>query len=255
MKNIWIVGIAVLVLVGGYFYFSGNAVEVENNATYATFSDPSVELQFEYKSEPDGYVVDDLTAFIGEQQEGTEVLKVFRVMNAREKAELEASEGGREGPPVITVMIFKNLRNQSASQWADAFPLFSGMELVLGAVDRDAVVGGANAIRYRTDGLYQNENVVVAHGGYMYYFNGSFLEENSTIHKDFFALVDSVTFIPHVQENAKINVRVACESALAYMTFESGDAADAFVERCVNGEHPEVIDRYINNLGLDGASI
>jgi hypothetical protein len=53
----------------------------------------------------------------------------------------------------------------------------------------------------------------------------------------------------------KIDPQVACESALAYMTFESGEDAEAFVEACVNGEHPEVIERYINDMGLDGASI
>lgn len=53
----------------------------------------------------------------------------------------------------------------------------------------------------------------------------------------------------------KINVKVACESALAYTTFDSGAAADAFVADCIDGKHPEVIDRYIKDLGVDGAAI
>jgi len=54
---------------------------------------------------------------------------------------------------------------------------------------------------------------------------------------------------------AKIDVRIACESALMYMSFMDGAAAEAFVAECVEGEHPEVIERYINELGVDGAII
>lgn len=58
-----------------------------------------------------------------------------------------------------------------------------------------------------------------------------------------------------VPTQGKINPQVACESALVYMTFENGAAADAFVAECVAGEHPEVIERYINEMGIDGAQI
>jgi hypothetical protein len=54
---------------------------------------------------------------------------------------------------------------------------------------------------------------------------------------------------------AKINVRVACESALMYTTFTDGDAAEAYVEECVDGKHPDVIERYISDMGVDGAVI
>lgn len=42
----------------------------------------------------------------------------------------------------------------------------------------------------------------------------------------------------------KLNMSVVCESALAYMTFESGQAAATFIEECKAGEHPEVVERY-----------
>ena len=53
----------------------------------------------------------------------------------------------------------------------------------------------------------------------------------------------------------KIDVRVACESALMYTTFTDGDSAEAYVEECVEGKHPEVIERYISDMGVDGAVI
>lgn len=256
--------IAILLLVGGGFYiYSTTSSDREQTGTssaddtYSTFTDSDTGLTFEYKTAPDGYVVDDLSAYIG--VEDTSVLKVFRVMNAREKVELETGEGGREGPPTINIMVSENRNNQSASVWTDSVPQFSNIGLVLGDVDRDAVVGGANAVRYRTDGLYQADNVVIAHGGFIYHFTGSFLEENSPIHRDFETLINSVAFVPTEEQlgtpAAKIDPRVACESALIYMTFASGKEADAFVAACINGEHPEVIDRYVKDMGLDGAAI
>lgn len=234
-------------------------VVVNTGSAYSVFTDPIVGLSFEYKTAPDGYVVDDPSSFIGEDEPS--VIKVFRVINEREKIELETSEGGREGPPTVSIMVFKNDLKQTASQWVDSVPRFSNIQFAIGDVDRDAVVAGANAVRYRTDGLYLSENAVVAHGDYVYHFAGAFLEEEAVIYQDFMNLLESITFLPTdsmVEERgapAKLDPRVACESALAYMTFESGVAADLFVAACVAGEHPEVIERYIIDMGLNGASI
>lgn len=56
--------------------------------------------------------------------------------------------------------------------------------------------------------------------------------------------------------SGKLDINVVCESALAYMTFESGEAAAAFVAECKEGKHPEVIERYKADMNLgDGATI
>lgn len=269
MNKLIIVLAVFIVLVGGFFLFNSyiyhekqsddaNPAAIVDNAVYDTYTDTTIGLMFEYKTAPDGYVVDDFSEFIG--AEDTEVLKVLRVINEREKIELETSAGGREGPPTISLMVFINDANLTASQWIDAVPRFSNIDFAIGAVDRDAVVAGANAVRYRSDGLYQSDNVVVVYGAYIYHFTGSFFEVNSPIHTEFNNLINSLTFIPTdtMPSNAlpaKIDPRVACESALAYMTFPTGVEADAFVAACVNGEHSEVIDRYIKDMGLNSASI
>ncbi len=49
----------------------------------------------------------------------------------------------------------------------------------------------------------------------------------------------------------KLDINVVCEGALAYMTFEDGESADAFVAECKAGEHPEVIERYKAEMNLD----
>ncbi len=54
----------------------------------------------------------------------------------------------------------------------------------------------------------------------------------------------------------KINIQAVCEGALAYMSFPDGASADAFVQACIQGEHPEVIERFKVENGLgDGAAI
>ncbi len=54
----------------------------------------------------------------------------------------------------------------------------------------------------------------------------------------------------------KLNIVEVCNGALAYMTFPDGESADAFIAACVNGEHPEVIERFKQDMGLgDGAAI
>lgn len=55
---------------------------------------------------------------------------------------------------------------------------------------------------------------------------------------------------------AKLNIQAVCQGALAYMSFPDGAAADAFVKDCVDGKHPEVIERYKADMNLgDGAQI
>lgn len=55
--------------------------------------------------------------------------------------------------------------------------------------------------------------------------------------------------------NAKIDINAVCEGALAYMTFTDGAAAATFVAECKEGKHPEVIEKFRKDTGLDGAVI
>lgn len=56
--------------------------------------------------------------------------------------------------------------------------------------------------------------------------------------------------VPTGGNSAKIDINAVCEGALAYMTFPSGAEADAWVEECKNGEHPEAIEQYKMQMGI-----
>ena len=55
--------------------------------------------------------------------------------------------------------------------------------------------------------------------------------------------------------SAKIDITAVCAGALAYMTFPSSSEADVFLADCEKGMHPEVIERYLKEVGVDGAAI
>ncbi len=78
--------------------------------------------------------------------------------------------------------------------------------------------------------------------------------ETDTVNQDEPEATTEVEAVPTMPQG-KIDVRVACESALMYTTFADGVAADAFIEECIAGEHPEVIERYLSDMNVDGAMI
>ncbi len=60
----------------------------------------------------------------------------------------------------------------------------------------------------------------------------------------------------NVPRGTKLDINAVCKSALAYMTFPDARAADTFVSECVEGKHPEVIERFIKEMGGgDGKAI
>lgn len=57
-------------------------------------------------------------------------------------------------------------------------------------------------------------------------------------------------------QQVKINIDEVCASALTYMTFTDGAAAEAFIQECKEGKHPDVIERYFEQMGVpNGATI
>ncbi len=52
--------------------------------------------------------------------------------------------------------------------------------------------------------------------------------------------------------NGKISIEAACRSALLYTTFAAGEDAEAYVQECIDGRHPAVIERYKQEMGVSG---
>jgi hypothetical protein len=208
--------------------------------------------EFMYRKGPNGYItLEDATT--GHEDYVTGVL----LYDTREYESFLASEDVREGPPAIRVRVYQNPEMLSAPVWAMRNKQEVNYQLMIGQ-ESEAVVGGANATHFVTDGLFTTEVYVVAHGAHVYVLMGDYADVESVIHDDFNELVTSFTFVPNAEQlgtGAKIDPQVACESALMYMSFMSGADAEEFVADCVEGKYPEVIERFIRERGLNGAAI
>jgi len=191
VKNIFIGAIALILIGIGAYLSLGVDKDAENQVgenNTAVYSSPEIGFEFSYKTGPAGYVLTESTP------EGEENLVRSLVLMTYADANKDIPSGG-EGPAIMTILIFKNTEKQKSQAWADEHIAYSSINLKMGEVS-EAVVGGANAIRYRVDGLYTSDNAIVAHGDNVYVLTGAFLDENSDLHRDFGPLVESVRFIP-----------------------------------------------------------
>lgn len=184
-----IVGIVLLLLVG-YFVFvigaggTGKSVGMDMQK----YSQPEIGLSFTYKAGAEGYIIDERVP----AEQGDNLVRVILLHRTQDVAQ-DAPVGG-EGSPLIAVGVFRNSLNQSASVWALENEQYSTINLKVGEIT-ETVVGGANAIYYLADGLYPSDNIIVAHGGFMYVITGQFMDPNASMRGDFASLVNSIVFI------------------------------------------------------------
>lgn len=155
-------------------------------AVFAEYTSESSGLQFAYPVGASGYSVT-------VSQGGDKQANLLETIVLSHESDTALPEYG-EGPPTITIAIFKNDQKQFPLAWANAHASYSNITLAMSDIEQ-AVIGGANAIRYRADGLYASDTVVVAHGGFIYVFSGAYIDESSPTKRDFDPLLGSVRFI------------------------------------------------------------
>ena len=181
-----------LVLVGVYFIITideGSKNQAVEDSV-ATFSSKELGIEFVYQTGPLGYVLQEVIP----TENDSDFLRSIVLTRTEDAVDVGQVLGG-EGPPTITIVVFKNPENQEPKMWADKHPESSNINLKRGDVTEESV-GGVNAIRYMADGLYVSENVVAAYGENVYVISGMYLDEESQLRKDFSPLLESVRFIP-----------------------------------------------------------
>jgi hypothetical protein len=252
--------VSIAILIGAFYAFNAYIyhekqadVAVDTGAQTAvdmdTYTVSEAGLTFAYPGGMDGYTLTELPPGEGDPAP----VRALRILPTTDYVAEQGRQG--EGSPAWMLLVYDNTDKLQSSVWADRFPSVSNIRMAIGTPS-EAVVGGAKAISYRIDGLYPTNVYVVAHGGYIFVASASFLDETSRTYLDLETWIDSFTFVPtSTRSTGKIDPRVACESALAYMTYSTGHEAEAFIEACVAGDHPEVIERYVESLNLDKAAI
>jgi hypothetical protein len=99
----------------------------------------------------------------------------------------------RDGPPTITVGIFQNnLDNYTARSFIDGTS-FSNFKLSDGVIS-ETTLEGESALSYHASGLYENENIVVAHQDFVYMFTAFYNSPGDKILADFKETMKTVRF-------------------------------------------------------------
>lgn len=160
----------------------------KNTAT-KTYTNPTYGFAFEYPELPDSYVLTEQSS--GQETAGP--LYSVVLMSQSEYEALKSSTDAREGPPTISVSVFKNTQKLSPQQWATTYSAQSNIQLKVGDL-AEVLIGGEKAVRYLVDGLYLTDTVVVSRGSYVYVFSSGYLTDQSQIKKDFAQVVGSVVF-------------------------------------------------------------
>lgn len=100
---------------------------------------------------------------------------------------------GGEGPPSITVGIFENPQKTPLADWLKI--ITNGAPMPASGWDfAEGTVAGENAIAYTATGLYESDNVAVAHGTRVYLFSASWMTRDEATLKDLEFLLQSVRF-------------------------------------------------------------
>ena len=182
--------VAIVAAIATFYVFNLEQAKVGENMT--TFSSSEFGFAFDYKTGPEGYVLDErIPADLGDY------LRTYILYRTEDKKNIDSGNipQNGEGPAVMTVSVFKNSQKQDPLPWAMAHETDSGIALKTGEPKEEAV-GGAKAIRFSADGLYASENFVVTHGDNVYVFTGQYMDKESDLYKDFEPLIDSVKFMP-----------------------------------------------------------
>lgn len=153
------------------------------------YENNQVGLRFEYRVEPDGYIlIDQEEEYVSDET----LVEHISLFDTSDYLELVVSSVPREGPPGITVFMFSNPTNRSPEEWVNANERFSNIQLALTDIV-DTTVSGMPAVRYTTDGLYTTDNVVVTHENHSIMFSGGYAYEDAVIRDDFEELLNSVS--------------------------------------------------------------
>lgn len=196
-----IAGVIVVLLVAGAVYLLMNRPQMpggdgagagSGNEEIGTVTDPELGLTFSYRKGPNGYRVDTIPVRMSTEPD---FINGYSLMLESDYEELQQATAPREGPPTLEVRAYKNTMKLRAPVWVERHPRESNAALIQG-IPAEAIVGGANAVHYTSDGLYQTEVYAVAHGSYIFLFTGASNDPNAPHRADFDALIRSVAFIP-----------------------------------------------------------
>jgi len=192
MKKIGVAVVLVLVLGGILWVLSKNEIPTVPSQVY---SSEKLGFSFEY---PEGYFISETDQSTGEREHYSIVVFEDTPFNRS----LVAGEViDTDAPPTITITLFQNnLDNYTARSFVEgtSFSNFKLSDSNLTEVTIDEEPG----LRYKADGLWQSNNVVVAKPQFVYMFTGFYNSPEDEIVGVFEDILKTVKFSPRTPTSA-----------------------------------------------------
>lgn len=151
---------------------------------------PEQGFRFDYLKEPDGYVAVPVNV-----SESPAPVYAISLMARSDADTLADGAGPRESPKAVSLRVYRNAKHLHAPVWVERNRRLSSIDLATSAVE-EAVLAGANAVRYRTDGLYQSEHIVAAHDGKIFHLTVTFDSRDEAIYRGFVEMAGTFEFTP-----------------------------------------------------------
>ncbi len=174
-----------------YLFISNNLKQVspEPESTIAKSESTKISsLSFSYRTSPDGYIL------INDQVNWPEnIISGISLFSKRDYEWASKPDFIGEGPPSITISVFKNPELLTAQAWADANSLASNIELI-DSPPASVELGGVEGIYYLVLGLYLFDTYVFAYGDEIYLLSGAYYEKNDEYYQNFSDLMTTVVF-------------------------------------------------------------
>lgn len=184
MKKIILILIG-LVLIGFGVY--GIFIKKDNSENVTKYSNNDYSFEFDYQKGKEGYVLKEVIP----SEENSQILKTIILIPSEYENQIPDAS---EGPPTISISIFKNVNNLSPELWAIITEKYSNINLKLGEINQ-TTIGENKAIVYVADGLYATDTIITTRGSYVYMLNGMFIDSNSKLREDFINLVKTFKFV------------------------------------------------------------
>lgn len=187
-----LIGIIIVALIAVAVFMMRGGDEETPGRIDGAYQDPSTGFSFDYPK-GDKYVVQEPVIDAATQGD---LMKAVILIPSEDFEELQNAEEGREGPPTINILVFRNTAGLSPTEWFEA----------TGVSDQNTrMIGEEEAIIFESDGLYASRNIVVASNGLLYFISGSFIDRDSDIYNDFDMVLDTFTFHKEVTVNGGVD--------------------------------------------------
>ncbi len=182
--------IALVVVIGGFMFYGNQPVATVNEvpagkASMVPYENASYDLSFQYPSNL--YLHERTDAGTPERPQ----LSLFLVADTHENRDLLSGKitEPREGPTGITVDVYQNPEELSASDWLKNDTTWT----VANSTAAPITVGAHEGVSFTWSGLYEGKNVLLTQGDKAYVFTVTWMTPDDQIIRDFDMVLNSLS--------------------------------------------------------------